>query len=287
MRLHRRWPALLVAVSVVVGGTQGVAALAAAPAHAATTVILPSRTLTPGAIIPTASKTVICVPGYTKKVRNVPMSRRLAVFASYGIPYSQHSHYELDHLISLELGGSNAATNLWPEALLGAGGARTKDKIENKLHALVCDGKVSLKVAQHAIATNWYKAYLKYRNVAAPKPVTPAQPPVTTPPVAIPPVVVPTTAPPTIAPPTTAPPTTTPPTVDLCGAPANPFGYNFCGGTPVTVPNASVCSYFPCIASFWSGSGYMAECNDGQYSMSGGIQGACSHHGGELRPVDG
>jgi hypothetical protein len=29
----------------------------------------------------------------------------------------------------------------------------------------------------------------------------------------------------------------------------------------------------------------MVECNDATYSMSGGISGACSHHGGEDRPV--
>jgi hypothetical protein len=80
--------------------------------------------------------------------------------------------------------------------------------------------------------------------------------------------------------------TTTAAAKSLCGAPANPLGYNFCGGTPVAAPDPSVCSYFACIASFWNGRGYMAECNDGSFSMSGGIQGACSRHGGERRPVD-
>ena len=56
--------------------------------------------------------------------------------------------------------------------------------------------------------------------------------------------------------------------------------------TPVSHPDAGVCTYFPCIASFWDGTGYMAECADGNYSMSGGLTGACSRHGGELRPVD-
>ena len=35
----------------------------------------------------------------------------------YGIRGSHHgSAYEVDHLISLELGGSNEVANLWPEA---------------------------------------------------------------------------------------------------------------------------------------------------------------------------
>lgn len=73
-----------------------------------------------------------------------------------------------------------------------------------------------------------------------------------------------------------------------CGAPGNPYGYNFCGtGGYVTSPPSAICSYFNCIANFFNGRGYMVECNDGTYSMSGGIRGACSYHGGEDRPVYG
>src|SRR6202012_5423831 len=61
-----------------------------------------------------------------------------------------------------------------------------------------------------------------------------------------------------------------------CGAPHNPWGYNMCVGSLIYSPDSAVCSYFACIASFWRGSGYMAECNDGTFSMSGGISGACS-----------
>ena len=71
-----------------------------------------------------------------------------------------------------------------------------------------------------------------------------------------------------------------------CGAPANPWGYNFCGGRYITSPPANFCSYFRCIPSFWkSTNGYVDECHDGTYSHSGGRQGACSYHGGELRPL--
>jgi hypothetical protein len=284
----RRFGACLVAVVVLTTGCQAqfqqsttaVAGVRSATTQlhvqtvaATTKVVLPSRKLTPGAVFPKAGKAVVCVVGYTKTVRNVPTAERKLVFARYHIPYANHAKYEVDHLISLELGGNNAITNLWPEPYAGATGARVKDKIENKLHALVCDGKLALKTAQHAIAVNWYAAYLKYRNVAAPRP-TPTAAPTT----AAPPSSAPTTAP-------TAAPTTTP-ARDLCGAPANPYGYNFCGGAPVTHPDSGVCAYFPCIASFWNGTGYMAECTDGKYSMSGGLQGACSRHGGELRPVD-
>jgi len=67
----------------------------------------------------------------------------------------------------------------------------------------------------------------------------------------------------------------------LCGAPANPYGYNFCGrGGLIYNPSSDVCVYFDCIPNFDNGTGYMVECHDAMYSMSGGRQGACSYHDG-------
>jgi hypothetical protein len=71
-----------------------------------------------------------------------------------------------------------------------------------------------------------------------------------------------------------------------CGAPPNPYRLNFCGrGSKVYNPPADVCNYFECIPNFSNGHGYMVQCNDGTYSMSGGRPGTCSHHNGEGRPV--
>jgi len=81
-----------------------------------------------------------------------------------------------------------------------------------------------------------------------------------------------------------APPPTTH-TASTCGAPANPDGYTFCGGSLIYSPDSNVCEYFNCIDNFSNGKGYMVECNDGTYSMSGGRSGACSYHKGEERPV--
>jgi hypothetical protein len=94
------------------------------------------------------------------------------------------------------------------------------------------------------------------------------------------------TEPPTAAP--TARPTAVPTKApDTCGAPSNPFGYNFCGGSLIDSPPSSFCDYFNCIPSFWeSTKGYVDQCNDGTYSHSGGRSGACSDHGGERRPLD-
>jgi hypothetical protein len=73
--------------------------------------------------------------------------------------------------------------------------------------------------------------------------------------------------------------------LNLCGAPANPLGYTFCGGSLIRSPDSDACSYFDCIDAFWEGTGYMIQCSDGTVSMSGGRQGSCSHHGGNRRPV--
>ena len=38
-------------------------------------------------------------------------------------------------------------------------GAHTKDRLENRLHKLVCSGTITLGEAQHEISTNWIAAY--------------------------------------------------------------------------------------------------------------------------------
>jgi hypothetical protein len=135
-------------------------------------VVLPNPTRTPGATNPSVTQATIhhtiCVSGWTSTIRP-PSSyttslkeRQLAT----GYAYRQDTStgdYEEDHLISLELGGSaTSQLNLWPEPYNAIDGARTKDRIENKLHQLVCSGAVSLSTAQHAIASNWWSAYEHY-----------------------------------------------------------------------------------------------------------------------------
>lgn len=115
--------------------------------------LLPDSACTPGAV-ETTSIDVVCRTS-TKGRRHVSRELRRAAFAEYGIAWSERGAYELDHVISLELGGANSLGNLfpqrWPEA-------RRKDAIENVLHARVCSGAMSIEAAQRAIATDWTKA---------------------------------------------------------------------------------------------------------------------------------
>jgi hypothetical protein len=105
----------------------------------------------------------ICMPGYSKSVRNVPVSTKNQVYRAYGILSHKPKEYEIDHLISLELGGSNSMKNLWPQSFVTQPlNAKVKDKLENALHELVCSRKLDIKEAQQAIAQNWTEAYVKY-----------------------------------------------------------------------------------------------------------------------------
>ncbi|GHO77127.1 hypothetical protein KSD_48980 [Ktedonobacter sp. SOSP1-85] len=120
---------------------------------------LQDKACTPGAIFSDATKTKICVPGYASSVRNVSVSLKSKVYAAYGIKKRRPGQYEVDHLVSLQLGGSNDIANLWPELAEPKPGFHEKDRVENWLHDQVCKGKVSLRDAQIKIATDWRAVY--------------------------------------------------------------------------------------------------------------------------------
>jgi len=120
---------------------------------------LPDRACTPGAVFPDATTDIICVPGYTRSVRNVPFSEKDQAYAEYGISHHFPGEFEVDHLVPLELGGSNVIANLWPEPASPTPGFHEKDQVENYLHDQVCSGTMSLKEAQREIATNWLAIY--------------------------------------------------------------------------------------------------------------------------------
>ena len=120
---------------------------------------LPDPACTPGTIFPDATKDQICTPGYSSQVRNVPDSVKNQAYAEYGILSHTPGQYEVDHLISLELGGSNDIANLWPEPADPKPGFHEKDKVENYLHDQVCNGSMSLQDAQYKIANDWFTVY--------------------------------------------------------------------------------------------------------------------------------
>lgn len=143
-------------------------ALALAIAGPASAQDRPNPALTPGVADPAATVERICVAGYSATVRNTTAAMKLEVYRRYGFTAPRQGYCagpegcEVDHLISLELGGADAVENLWPQPYEGALNAHMKDRLENALHRLVCEGKLPFADAQREIAADWVAAYRKY-----------------------------------------------------------------------------------------------------------------------------
>lgn len=136
------------------------AAVAISWAVGAAAAELPNPERTPGEANPVLTRDVLCAASFrTGPYRNVPPAEKRQVYASYGKKPVKGKCCEVDHLISLEIGGSNSIKNLWPQPWKEA---RIKDQLENRLHKLVCSGEISLEEAQSAISKDWWGAYQKY-----------------------------------------------------------------------------------------------------------------------------
>ena len=121
---------------------------------------LPDRRCTPGARFSKVTRADVCRRGYSSSVRHVTDATKDKVYAAYGMSTRfDGQDGEVDHLVSLELGGSNARSNLFPEAASPAPGSHEKDRLENALHREVCDGRTSLRRAQRLISRDWVAAF--------------------------------------------------------------------------------------------------------------------------------
>jgi Protein of unknown function (DUF3761) len=132
---------------------------------------LPDRRCSPGAYYSKLTKGVICSASFrTSTIRNVPESEKFAVEQEYGLAAKHYGRtLEIDHIVSLELGGSNDIANLYPEeATFGssAPGYHVKDKLENRLHDMVCSSEIGLRSAQRQIAADWERLYKGVFRVA-------------------------------------------------------------------------------------------------------------------------
>ena len=142
---------------------------------------LPARSVTPGqgelsiaAICPSVSAAL--------EERRPSTAVKDEVYDEYGIAAGQRHRYRIDHLVPLELDGSNSIRNLWPQL---TGASRAKDRLEDTLHSMVCAGKITLASAQYAIRTDWVRAYHRYVSPPTAPSAAPA-PPQTTAPAAAP-----------------------------------------------------------------------------------------------------
>lgn len=77
---------------------------------------------------------------------------RKAMARAYGVERCG----EVDHRLSLELGGSNSIANLWCEP---APEFHAKDAVEDHLHAAYCSGQLSLEAARALLLDGWRSVY--------------------------------------------------------------------------------------------------------------------------------
>jgi hypothetical protein len=129
---------------------------------------LPDPSCTPGAINPGVTTEVLQDRNFkTRCVRDGATSskQKNTTYNWYNIPHpsgntGQNQVCELDHLISLELGGADTLDNIWPQC--GANDVelneryfKRKDAVENYLAAQVKSGAMDLAEAQSGIAKDW------------------------------------------------------------------------------------------------------------------------------------
>lgn len=124
-------------------------------------IVLPNQWLTPGAVRIDATAQQLCAPRFTtKKYRHTTGKVKIFVYREYGMSGPNDrgckGGCEIDHLVPLTLGGADMASNLWPQPSEPRPGFHEKDALENRLHRLMCQGKVTLSEAQKCIRSDWH-----------------------------------------------------------------------------------------------------------------------------------
>lgn len=127
---------------------------------------LPDRRCSPGAYYNGLTKAVLCSSGFhTSSIRNIPKSEKRTVESEYGLALKDDGRsLQIDQIVSLEIGGSNDISNLFPQR---TSAYHAKDRLEKELHRLVCSGTMSLRAAQAGIADNWEALYKRVFGSAA------------------------------------------------------------------------------------------------------------------------
>lgn len=121
----------------------------------------PRQGLTPGETRDVTRENV-CSSQQASKAPAIAESVQRQVFAAYGINPARRNEFEIDYLVTPDLGGADSVRNLWPQPYSAKWNAHVKDQLEQRLHSMVCEGKLDLATAQHDIAVDWIGAYKRY-----------------------------------------------------------------------------------------------------------------------------
>jgi hypothetical protein len=129
---------------------------------------VPDPACTPGSINPTVKLAVLNNKSFTTAcVRDKATSaaKKKTAYAAYGLssPKSNTGSTqtcELDHLVSIELGGADTLDNIWPQCgppdtQLAQRYFKVKDRVENYLKVQVRAGQMTLAATQKGIAADW------------------------------------------------------------------------------------------------------------------------------------
>ena len=118
-----------------------------------------------GAYTPGAADKVdvkkLCAAGLESSSKPVSGWQRDEALTRYGIRPESFDG-ALERLIPASLGGNNDPANLFPFHPRGEFTLDAKKELGDKLHQLVCDGKLPLKDAQALFKKDWTKAYKQY-----------------------------------------------------------------------------------------------------------------------------
>lgn len=129
---------------------------------------IPNVHLTPGATNPIAIRDV-CSARFPSNDPAVPDDLKREVLKEYGLNDVPANAYQIDYLVTPQLGGATNIRNLWPQpSLHTVWNARVKDALEDRLHQMVCSGGLDLPTAQREISSDWVAAYKKYFRTNAP-----------------------------------------------------------------------------------------------------------------------
>ncbi|MGH8686363.1 MAG: hypothetical protein ACREVQ_01485 [Burkholderiales bacterium] len=141
---------------------------------------IPDPACTPGAVNPSLTLTVLENPKFrTICVRDVATSASAKAKTYLWYNYRHPAHNtgasqtcELDHLVSLEIGGADTLDNIWPQCgpkgvVLRKRYFKEKDIVENYLAAQIRKGTMNLADVQRGIARDWTQ-YLDVAQKACP-----------------------------------------------------------------------------------------------------------------------
>jgi anti-sigma factor RsiW len=127
---------------------------------------LPVASITPGATWDVSVDQLCTGPTH---MRPITAAMRAEVLNAYGVEDVPSDQYELDYLITPELGGASDTRNLWPQRYSSPiWNARVKDELERLLPELVCSYQIDLETAQRDMAVDWIAAYQKYFKTTLP-----------------------------------------------------------------------------------------------------------------------